>query len=358
MKRSNQLYARRNGVTLIELLVVATIMLTLAAVSVPTIKPMMESQATSHAARVVSTYLERAKARAMTNGRACGVTFEYFPGTYNGDDTKPQGSASLVLHQVEEPPFYSGMELGATVSLTTFNATVGAEFPEAKVTDPNSPYYGRAIAYLMTNDAYWTTFVRPEEDPRIQFNSVGPYYPIYFDGSEYAVVKLPGVELPMYKKATFKVVRGPRPTMTAPIGLSQGSVIDLEWSGTDSSEFALGGDVTVMFSPNGEVEYVGSNGDRLTPSGPLYFLVGRWDRISALGVVENEAGLAIETAADDGLWNYEDGTNFWISINPRTGVIATTEVNQPFGAALGQHHELILESRDLARFSKRNLGGH
>ena len=90
MTRSNQARAKRSGVTLIELLVVATIMLTLAAVSVPTIKPMMESQATSHAAQTVATYLERAKAHAVVTGRPSGVTFEFFPGTDSYD-----GSASL-----------------------------------------------------------------------------------------------------------------------------------------------------------------------------------------------------------------------------------------------------------------------
>ncbi|MBQ6829107.1 MAG: prepilin-type N-terminal cleavage/methylation domain-containing protein, partial [Thermoguttaceae bacterium] len=116
MKRLRE---QRRGVTLMELLVVATIILIVTAVSVPTIKPMMESQLTKQAGSTVSTYLNRARARAMTTGRPCGVTFEYFPGSFvpggldeNGDPI-PDASASLVLHQVETPPYYSGLDQGA-----------------------------------------------------------------------------------------------------------------------------------------------------------------------------------------------------------------------------------------------------
>ena len=62
MKRLRE---QRRGVTLMELLVVATIILIVTAASVPTIKPMMESQLTKQAGSTVSTYLNRARARAM-----------------------------------------------------------------------------------------------------------------------------------------------------------------------------------------------------------------------------------------------------------------------------------------------------
>ena len=217
MTRSNQMRARRSGVTLIELLVVATIMLTLAAVSVPTIKPMMESQATSHAAQTVSTYLERAKARAAATGRACGVTFECFPGTYNNDPSNPRGSASLVLRQVEEPPFFSGFDFGAT-------AAVAPDFSYLFCNDANSPYYGQRVNKVEPLAAdgasdlpTWNVYLHSNNDARIQFGSTGPFYPLINVGGAYYIVKIPGVELPIYTATSYKISRDPITTMTSPV---------------------------------------------------------------------------------------------------------------------------------------------
>lgn len=366
-KKANEmkrLREQRRGVTLMELLVVATIILIVTAVSVPTIKPMMESQLTKQAGSTVSTYLNRARARAMTTGRPCGVTFEYFPGSFvpggldeNGDPI-PDASASLVLHQVETPPYYSGLDQGAT-----FNV-----FAEGDLIDAT----GRRIRLWDTNpDIYWSSMVpEPIRGPddygcaldvgaKIQFNGVGPFYPIVhyqrLDASgavesSYAVEKLPGIDLPVLQNATYKVVRQPRATMTAPVGLPQGAVVDMEHSGTDDQIHWFGGEinVTTMFSPDGSVSYVDYGGVRFIPSTPIYFLIGRWDRIAALG------------GAEDGLWNSEDPTNAWVSINPTSGLVTTAEVNPPFDYLVGDDEEpygLVYESREFARMSKRNIGG-
>lgn len=356
MTRRYQMRARRSGVTLIELLVVATIMLTLAAVSVPTIKPMMESQVTSHAARTVSTYLERAKARAMATGRSCGVNFEYYPGTYNDDPTNPLGSASLILRQVEEPPYYCGLDFGSRVS-------VNPDFGYLVVSNPDSRYYGQRVSQVFGDatefgfDATveWASYglADPDVDPRIQFDSIGPFYPLIFENGAYYIVKIPGVELPIYHGASYKIQRAPITTMTSPVGMAQGAVVDLHFSGSDSSAFTLGDDVTVMFSPAGEVDYILDGGVKKTPSDTLYFLIGRWDRIAALGVTDD----GLETLAEDGLWNFEDSSNYWVAINPQTGVISTAEVNQPFNYVLGDFADGVYESREFARYSKRNIGG-
>lgn len=251
MKRLRE---QRRGVTLMELLVVATIILIVTAVSVPTIKPMMESQLTKQAGSTVSTYLNRARARAMATGRPCGVTFEHFAGTY--DPSTDFGSASLVLRQVETPPYYSGLEQGATVDV----------YAEDDIFDGDR----RLRRVRVNNDSYWGAMVGDERGAKIQFNGAGPYYPIHVVAGAFFIEKLPGVDLPILQNATFKVVRDPRPTMTAPIGLPQGAVVDLEWSGTDDSSFAIGYvdgngvargyNVTVMFAPDGSVDYVENNG--------------------------------------------------------------------------------------------------
>jgi len=345
MKRLRE---QRRGVTLMELLVVATIILIVTAVSVPTIKPMMESQLTKQAGSTVSTYLNRARARAMATGRPCGVTFEHFAGTY--DPAIDFGSASLVLRQVETPPYYSGLEQGATVDV----------YAEDDIFDGDL----RLRRVRVNNDSYWGELVGGERGAKIQFNGVGPYYRLRVVGGYFYIQKLPGIDLPILQNATFKVVRDPRPTMTAPIGLPQGAVVDLEWSGTDAADglFALGWNVTVMFSPDGSVDYVENNG-RYSPSDTIYFLIGRWDRIPALGIEQvdpSDPNSEWRPLVEDRLWNYEDPTNAWVSINPTSGLVTTTEVNPPLDYLVGDEiypAEMLYESREFARMSKRNIGG-
>ena len=351
-RRNPTMRAMRNGVTLIELLVVATIMLTLAAVSVPTIKPMMESQVSSHAAQTVSTYLERAKARAAATGRSCGVTFEYFEGTH--DEDTGLGAASLVLRQVEEPPLFSGFSFGAT-------ATVSPDIDEYGHVGL-LVYKDKRVNRVIDNEGTWGAYLRSDNQARIQFESIGPFYPLINVGGSYYIEKIPGIELPIYENVSYKIARDPIATMTAPVGLAQGAVVDLEYSGTDSTPFNGGRDVTVMFTPSGEVDYVLYGDEKRTPSGTIYFLIGRWDRIpavSAFELVTTEYGQ--ETYAEDGLWNFEDGSNFWVAINPQTGVISTAEVDQPFNVDLSdfdsRYETGAYESRTFVRFSKRNIGG-
>ena len=350
MKRLRE---QRRGVTLMELLVVATIILIVTAASVPTIKPMMESQLTKQAGSTVSTYLNRARARAMATGRPCGVTFEHFAGTYDPDTDF--GSASLVLRQVETPPYYCGLEQGATVDV----------YAEDDIYDGDR----RLRRVRVNNDLYWGQMVGNEGGAKIQFNGAGPYYSLVVESGDFFIEKLPGIDLPILRAATFKVVRDPRPTMTAPVGLPQGAVVDLEWSGTDDQSFAIGYvddagvprgyNVTVMFSPDGSVDYVENNG-RFSPTDTIFFLVGRWDRISALGIEQvdpSDPDSEWRPLVEDGLWNFEDSLNAWVSINPTSGLVTTTEVSSPVDYLVGDSFGGLYESREFARMSKRNVGG-
>ena len=341
MTRRKPIHPRRDGVTLIELLVVASIMLTIAAVSVPSIKPMMESQATARGAQTVATYLERAKSRAKATRRPCGVVFEYFDGTWDGGNI---GSACLVLRQMEVPPSFSGYDTTSRVSV--------APWQEG---DWNN---GKKISEIYNYEADWANFVSGEQEPKIQFNYIGPYYRIIKvpDGSSawrYFIEEIPGVETPVGRDFAYQIACDPRTTMTSPVGMPEGTVVDLEFSGSESNFFAKGKNVVVMFAPTGEVDYIIDDGERKNVADTLYFLIGRWDRISALGISDD----GYETMAEDGLWNFEDPTNFWVAINTRTGVVTTAEVSEPFAYTLGDWASAVYESREFARFSKRNLGG-
>lgn len=390
MKR--RLRTRRSGVTLLELLVVATIMLTLTAVSVPAIKPMMEARLTTSGATSVSTYLNRARARAMSTGRPCGVTFEFFDGTCADDPTNwslasdvySPGSAALVLRQVETPPYYCGLTTPSTVSTFpnadrrilleggelraypinldgTINTTAGYD----RIINAEDDFAGRTIRPLAwsVDVVEWETFVGSENSPKIQFNATGPYYSIVRGNSDaYYIVENPGIALPSRVNASFKIARDPRATMSAPIGLPQGAVVDLAYSGTDARDFALGGDVTIMFGPSGEVDYVADRLGKWTANDSIYLMIGRWDRVAALASGDFDAEGFYVSGAEDGIWNYEDASNRWVTINPRSGIVSTVEVMPPSDYGLVsdvyavKERSAVLDSREFARNSKRNIG--
>ena len=309
---------RRNGLTLTELLVVGTIILAVTALSIPVVKPMMESQLTKNGANMLATALNRARSRAQVSGRPCGVRFEYWPGTAANlhdthyDERAGDGTvicrdtyysvpgASLVMRQVEVPPVYSGL--------------LGIE----KVKYEN----GRCE---FQNDLYVTSELERSASAKIQFGGDGPFYAFHGrstslkEGTTYALPPERDVEYP------FRVLLDSRPTMAMPVCMPRGTAVELQFSGVGDSVFVdtLSGtngspvpervSLTLMFSPDGSVESV--NGS--IPSEPVHFLVGRWDQISAVRAEDDAESYP----------NYADGRNYWVSVFPQTGGVTVSQVN-------------------------------
>ncbi len=315
--------SKEKGLTLIELLVVGTIILILAVIALPLVKPMIDSQQTRSASQVVSTYLNRAKNRARLTGRPCGVRFEVFPGT------EQWGGASLVMRQVEVPPVYTGF--------------TGTEM--------GSLEYDGSFRFVC-NDPYLQRTLRPGN--RVQVGGSGPYYAVKGIGSDCFILEEPVTTPPVTRTmTTFRVQLAPRPTMTPPVALPQGTVVDLKYSGLggDYGNF-IGGDgyahdVTVMFSPSGEISLPAE--DNLYPVGPLFLLIGRWDQIPA-----------VREPGEEGSWpNWADGRNYWVVVQPQSGLVTTAEVNPVNGASDPDPlSDDMTYSREFATQIKRNIGGY
>ncbi|MBR2693179.1 MAG: hypothetical protein IKE69_03100 [Thermoguttaceae bacterium] len=315
---------RRNGLTLTELLVVGTIILAVTALSIPVVKPMMESQLTKNGANMLATALNRARSRAQVTGRPCGVRFEYWPGTvytfdeHDGyivyDDTGmldhavqfsySTPGASLVMRQVEVPPAYTGLLGTETVKYNE----------------------GRCV---FQNDVYIESELGRSASAKIQIGGDGPFYPFergstsLKDSAVYALPPQRDVEYP------FKVLLDSRPTMAMPVCMPRGTAVDLQFSGVGDTVFLdtakTTGDgvfrqataLTIMFAPDGSVESVTGMIDGTIPSEPIHFLVGRWDQIGAVRPDGDEESYP----------NYADGRNYWVSVFPQTGVVTVNQVN-------------------------------
>lgn len=309
---------KRRGLTLVELLVVGTIIIAVTAISIPVVKPMMESQLTKNGAGMVATALNRARNRAQVTGRACGVRFEYWPGTsYPCSDAPIQSGvdgegiavytryyapgSSLLLRQVEVPPVYSGI--------------LGVE--SVKIGDNG--------ACEFQNDIYAPKVLEKSSNAKLQINGSGPFYRF----RENSTV-LKGGEtfaLPPNRETAypFKLLLDARATMAMPTTLPRGTAVDLEFSGTGDTIFRDTEEgtanelvkenkgITLMFAPDGSVESV--NGTM--PTSPIHFLIGRWDQISAVRDSEDTESYP----------NYADGRNYWVTVFPQTGVVTIAPVN-------------------------------
>ncbi len=316
----------RRGLTLIELLVVVSIMLIVTVIAVPAMKPAMENRKIREAAREVNVYLGSARNHAIELGRPVGVLFTI--------DTTIQGNPSLELQQVEIPATYAGDTTGATASV----------YFSPSSTNPSTTYNSDGtVTYTVTITFTPALGVAFHVGDFIQFDYQGLLFSIASVSSTTppissatATIHLPpGWPLPwptptqgVTVAVPFQITRLPVFSTTAiatlatqsavaPLQLPSGTVIDLQFSGTNSG-FGFGAGAAspmLIFSPAGGVSWVyplyTGGVPTLSPLiDPVYFLIGRRDRMY----------LPV-----DNLANWQDPNNLWVSVTPQTGRITTVE---------------------------------
>ena len=142
----------RRGVTLIELLVVISILMLLAAMAVPAMRPALEGRRIREAARAINVYCGAAQGEAMRTGRPCGVILQRVEGL-------PQ--CAMVLQQALVPPPYAGNEIGSAVRLQITSSP-----PESSLIRVDATILGGFTSNLV------------HVGDRMQINAQGPWYTI------------------------------------------------------------------------------------------------------------------------------------------------------------------------------------
>jgi len=369
----------RRGVTLVELLVVIGIMLILATIAIPAMRPLTEGRRVREAARAINVYLGRARSRAIESGRPCGVMFERL---------ERQPNACVLLRQAEVPPPYSGetsdsavrpyAQAGGFVRVRIRYGQFASGLVRRGDTvrlNRQGPFYS-IVDYLSDNNP--ADSVSPPADPGEDFpldannQFIDFYTGAVFDPADpeqwvsnrclTLAVSSDSVSALPWGSASipvpFEILRQPVASAGAPLQLSRGAVIDLDASGLDRRlpfqlvdpsapdnppvnplplplPLPLGDPrswpVIVMFSPNGSIDSVyhyellydtsgAVVGGRYTARRavePIHLMVGKWERIPP------QPGLASQT--DDGLPNWQDATNLWLAISPQTGLVTVAE---------------------------------
>lgn len=164
MRTPGRHYPFRRGITLVELLVVVSIMLLLAVVSIPTMRPMLASRQLRETTRAVNSYIAAAQIHAIQTGRSAGVMFVR-------DPSLP--FAATRLEHVEVPAPFAGTTADAGVRIQEWTSA-GNYWPDGAV----------VLKVRVRVGDFAPGMIRRGD--QMQLNNQGPWFVIASDESPYA----------------------------------------------------------------------------------------------------------------------------------------------------------------------------
>ena len=357
------------GITLIELLVAMTILLMITAITLPVIAPNLATRRIREAARSVDVYLGVARNRAMEIGRPVGVMLAP---VQIGSTSLP---AATTLFQVEIPPPYCGDSL--TSAAQWHSGTGPWTWTMVDTSSVTSSGTFTSTGFTSTNNVH--------VNDRVRLNHQGPLYLVTaFTASTITLqlaiqTSLAGYQVPWTATSTtpvpYEVFPQPIRSATPPLQLPAGAIVDLQYSGIDTSSattttmmnnwpywfatmaainyystntpYPVG--VMIVFLPSGAVEglYLPTEAQSsavsqsvngysnplnvpypFRPTSMIYLNVGKFERLDrTIGSKPNAAPsvAAANQWANDGLYNWQDPDCLWVTINPLNGYVTTKE---------------------------------
>lgn len=368
----------RRGVTLVELLLVIAILAILIGVAVPLVQLAPSNRQVREAARSVNTYFLGAQARAAELQRPVGVWLQR-------RTSGPPGSAeSYDLFMAEAPPPYAGdTEYARCWVLPDINGNPNLR---TVVFDNNSQLLFSPPGALAAGQSYFMS-----AGDKIRFNYRGIYYEIVnpIDRSNASMGKLtirvpsslygasgPSIAFPQntlplppqvggsppppqpHPGYPYQVLRREIRSSVGSLQLPDTSTIDLSVSGIGIDPTATGPSadaplaincfaapisgnpaqpIVIMFSPTGGIDTIRAHGVRFSPTSTVHLLIGSTDKVNPSNPLASDA-------------NLRELSNLWISINHRTGKIATAENASTQGA--GAPPQAISNARSIIQFQE------
>jgi len=313
---------RRAGMTLVELLVVVAIIGLLAVTVLPNVASTTENRRSREAARVTSSFIAKAQSRAIGRPEWAGVTVLPPP-------TNTAALFAIDLFQANVPQVYRGESYASTATLSgnSWTRTVvypaDGAIPAARSVKKSDliRFDGRGPWYELTNDAGTGVQFRGTPGGVVAANELSC--------QTERNTPWPTMDTPH----SFEILRQPVRNGAA-FTIPDGRCIDLAWSGFGNSSytrFINAGSpvtvpaVTVLFDATGRVRQIftqnAAGANRVTVTGPVYFLVGRVDRAN------NDPTLASTYDGKDDTkgFNWQYGDSYWIVIDPASGIVKTSE---------------------------------
>ncbi len=343
----------RCGMTLIELLVVISIMMLLAVVTIPALRPAMENRRIREAPRSVSVFLSAAQNRATEGNRSFGIELERDPNLVLGCRT---------LYQVEVPTPYAG-ELTTLVIDFENPAVVGNT--------------ATALVRYRTEDAPGLGFVRPGDElivgvqpDRWPITNIVPISsPSIPNTWEYTFTfyVAPGKTFPSatLSLVAYQIIRQPVRTRFPPLQLPRSVVVDLTYSGAQNLFLPYNNadqrSVVILFNSRRAVDRIYATDVSTNyymawrAISPVFLLVGRRDRVPVMEpnppASQPPAFVLGASPAEDTRSNLLDMTNLWVGVNAQTGLAVCAEMAETDPAA-----PVLTEARAFVR-EFRSMGG-
>jgi len=342
--------------TLVELLVVVIIIGLLLAVSVPLLRPMLDSRKTAGGAQVLAGAFQQARMKSIQEGTSQGLVLIPY-------DTAKSVSVQLRLQKsgssfgVVNHPLIRVKVVNGEIQPWFFNESVWKwqEYLPTATPPAGVPSRESVMAPFEVVGA------------RVQFNRVGRFFAIGASAklkSPYHDLNLPGLDVMNDDAMEYYVFSVSAASNWVPqVVMPRGTVVDIVFSGGETLDFEgdlkaggvgdgipacfeFGDEVIVMFSPAGYVDSLLVNGQPYKVNEMLYFCVGEWDR----QVDANRQSLAKDKKS-----NLDVPATFWVTIHPKTGEIRIAE-NAPIPASVTWEGR-INDARKFAREHFFNVGG-
>ena len=311
--QKDRLTRQRRGLTLVELLAVIAVMAILLSVAVPVIRPALKDRKLRESARLINAYCAGVQARATELGRPVGIVL-------TRSTTNARGIYQCTeIFTAEVPRPYAG-DLVDSKARVTQNGTIWT------ISFPSNPFFN--------------TLLGPKELFALKLDYKEPLYHCRRSGNQQAIIDNSSLDLcgpprqlvnadgSAKRGVPFQIYRSPARSTAAPLQLPSGVALDLSVSGIGfrGTQFnptsKLGaGNITIMFNPNGSVEGVYVGGQSLPQTTKIYLMIGRVNQINPAKPFQR-GNNANELA------NLRDPVNYWLSINPKTGLVRNS-INRP-----------------------------
>ncbi len=319
--------ARGRAFTLIEMLVVIAIVGLITAITMPIMSAASDARRVREGARLLSTMIATAQARARANGRSAGVWLQ------------PMGNNSsgvMNLFIAECPPPYCG---------DTFNATASVK--------PDQTHPGYLDVNFPASDIGWKTV---KGGDLVRLNYRGAYYQIstYTTAFGQVIPSAAVIVQPLSPTTTpplppvppsqssqgglnlpFQVFRQPVRAYEGAVSLVDGAVIDVQSSGQDGGNFfplsGAANPLIVTFDNTGTLEFMYQyNQDGTlsiaTPLTGVYFLVGKVEKLLPIGTQLTYNAVTKDISQKLNSLNITDLDSRWVGVT-RQGGLATTAEN-------------------------------
>jgi prepilin-type N-terminal cleavage/methylation domain-containing protein len=323
-------YTRR-GMSLVELLVVVAILGLLAVTVLPLIANSSESRKTREAARSLVSYIARSQARVLGRTEWGGFWLLPVAGT----------NYALDLITADVPQVFQGDDLRSTVLGSGATWTISGSA---------IPVFVLRAHPLATSGSIGNAAVSGTIGDLVRFDGTGPWYAMATTSGTVLTLRSGSTALtPLLENANQTTLNTPWPAANAPhtyelmrqptrsgspLTLADGRCVDLAESGYDGSGGyqPFGGSpgaIAVLFDGTGRLRQLMINGQRVTPTGGIFLLVGRPDR-----AISSPA--TIDSSDDSTGYNWQYADSYWIGIDPLTGVskIAECAVGTTAAAAI------------------------